>query len=204
MKNMLQGRVLILNNSYEPIGTMSVSRAMCKISRAESTLQVLEWDENRLLTTSKGDYPVPSVMRLTYYLDIMRRRNKSGAKRLKIYMRDKYRCQYCGVKAGNMHPSLHKKLAIGDLTLDHIMPASRGGKTVPENLVTSCKPCNQRKADRTPEEARMPLLTPQTLLKVHLDTILMCNYAESQPEWKKYLYMDSTGDEKHMHTGTDG
>lgn len=202
---MLQGRVLILNNSYEPIGTMSISRAMCKISRADSTLQVLEWDEDRTLTTSKGEHPVPSVLRLTYYLDIMRRRNKSGAKRLKIYMRDKYRCQYCGLKAGQFHPMLHKKLAVGDLTLDHIYPASRGGKTIPENLVTSCKPCNQRKADRTPEEARMPLLTSQTLLKVHLDKILMCNYAEAQPQWRKYLFMDSdAGDERYKHTGTDG
>lgn len=196
---MLQGRVLILNSSYEPIGTMSISRAMCKISRADSTLQVLEWEEGRTLTTTKGEYPIPSVLRLTYFLDIRRRRNKSGAKRLKIYMRDKQRCQYCGVKVGSYHKILNKKLSLGDLTLDHIYPASRGGKTIPENLVTACKPCNQRKADRTPDEARMPLLTPQTLLRVHLDTILMCNYAEATPAWKKYLFMDSEGDQT-LHT----
>ena len=202
---MLQGRVLILNSSYEPIGTMPIAQAMCKISRPDSTLQVLEWDDARVLNTSKGAYPVPSVLRLTYYLDITRRRNKSGAKRLKIYMRDKYRCQYCGVKVGKTHSELHRKLIVNDLTLDHIFPVSRGGKTVPENLVTSCKPCNQRKADRTPEEARMPLLTSQTLLKVHLDKILMCNYAETCPQWKKYLFMDSeVTDERYHHTGTDG
>ncbi|CAN5117290.1 HNH endonuclease [soil metagenome] len=200
---MLKGRVLILNSSYEPIGTMSISRAMCKISRTDSTLQVIEWDDNRVLRTQKGDYPVPSVLKLVYYLDIRRRRSKSGAKRLKIYMRDKHRCQYCNTKVGSNHPTLHKKLTIADLTLDHIFPVSRGGKTVPENLATSCKPCNQRKADRTPEEARMPLLTPQTLLKVHLDTILMCSYAEATPAWKKYLFLDSAGDENLSHTGTD-
>lgn len=201
---MLSGRVLILNASYEPIGTMPIERAMCKISRADSTLQVLEWDENRLLGTSKGDYPVPSVMRLTYFLDIRKRRNKSGAKRLKIYMRDKHRCQYCGLRTGRKHPVLNRVMTIGDLTLDHIFPASRGGKTIPENLVTSCKPCNQRKADRTPEEANMPLLTSQTLLKVHLDTILMSNYAQTAPNWQKYLFMSDEGhDERYGHTGTD-
>jgi 5-methylcytosine-specific restriction endonuclease McrA len=201
---MLNGRVLILNYSYEPIGTMNIARAMCKISRPNSSLEVLEWDDNRVLSTSKGSYPVPSVLRLTYFLDIRKRRNKSGAKRLKIYMRDKHRCQYCGVKAGSHHKILGKTLGIGDLTLDHIFPASRGGKTIPENLVTSCKPCNQRKADRTPDEARMPLLTSQTLLKVHLDKILMCGYAESCPQWRKYLFMDSdAADERYKHTGTD-
>jgi 5-methylcytosine-specific restriction endonuclease McrA len=201
---MLQGRVLILNNSYEPIGTMSIPQAMCKISRPDSTLQVIEWDEDRTLKTQKGEYPVPSVLRLTYYLDIVRRRSKSGAKRLKIYMRDKYRCQYCGIKTGTKHPELHRVLTVADLTLDHIFPQSRGGKTVPENLVTSCKPCNQLKADRTPEEARMPLLTSQTLLRVHLDKILMCNYAEVTPQWRKYLFTHDEGhDERYGHTGTD-
>ena len=203
---MLQGRVLILNSSYEPIGTMSIPQAMCKIARADSTLQVVEWDDNRVLRSQKGDYPVPSVLKLNYFLDIRRKRNKSGAKRLKIYMRDKYRCQYCGIKQGQVNKALQggpRKMTAEDLDLDHIYPASRGGKTIPENLVTSCKPCNRRKADRTPEEARMPLLTPQTLLKVHLDTILMCNYAETTPSWKKYLFLDSTGDERHSHVGTD-
>ena len=75
---MLQGRVLILNNSYEPIGTMAIAQAMCKITRADSTLQVIEWDDDRTLSTSNGEYPVPSVLRLSYFLDIRRRRSSGS------------------------------------------------------------------------------------------------------------------------------
>lgn len=199
---MLQGRVLVLNNSYEPLQTMSIEQAMCKISRADSTLQVVEWDDNNVLRTQKGEYPIPSVLRLTYYLDIMRRRNKSGAKRLKIYMRDKHRCQYCNVKIGNSHPVLKRKMKVDDLTLDHIFPSSRGGQTRPDNLVTACKPCNQKKADRTPDEAGMKLLISETLLKVHLDRVLMSNYSDKYPQWKKYLFVSHEAeDSRYSHTG---
>lgn len=201
----LQDRVLILNQSYEPIGTMGIAKAMCKITRPKSSLQVLEWCEERTLMTSKGAYPVPSVLRLLYYVDMVKRRSRSGAKREKIYQRDKFRCQYCNIRVGQMHKGLEggaRLMKRDDLTLDHILPQSREGQTRPDNLVTCCKPCNQRKADRTPEEAKMPLLTSETLLKVHLDTISICSYAETCPEWKKYLFLDSKGDDKHQHTGT--
>lgn len=201
MKNKLQDRVLILNQSYEPIGTMGIAKAMCKISRADSSLQVIEWATERTLMTSKGAYPVPSVLRLMYYIDLIKRRNKSGAKRDKIYQRDKFRCQYCGIKLTQMHSQLGRKLTRADLTLDHIMPQSRGGQTRPDNLVTCCKPCNQRKANRTPDEAHMPLLTSQTLLSVHLDIIAMCAYVEYAPEWAKYLFMKNDGDSALSHVG---
>jgi len=198
-----QDRVLILNQSYEPIGTMGIAKAMCKISRPDSKLQIIEWS-NRTMIGARGEYPVPSVLRLMYYIDMVKRRNKSGAKREKIYQRDKFRCQYCAIRIGQINKKLEGGARImtrNDLTLDHILPQSRNGKTIPENLVTCCKPCNQRKADRTPEEARMPLLTSETLLKVHLDTIAICAYAEQCPEWKKYLFMDNKGEERLSHTG---
>lgn len=200
----LHGRVLLLNSSYEPIATMPVPQVMRKLSKANSVLQVLEWCEDRILHTTKGEYPVPSVVRLTYYLDIIKRRNKSGAKRLKIYQRDKFTCQYCNTRIGQKHPVTGFKMTVNDVTLDHIYPRSRGGATRPDNLVTACKTCNHRKADRTPDEARMPLLTSQTLLKVHLDRLQLCEYAEYQPEWKKYLFLEGDGEVSLSHTGTDG
>jgi 5-methylcytosine-specific restriction endonuclease McrA len=96
---------------------------------------------------------VPSVIRRRTYNNVRRRREASGMKRLRIYMRDKFRCQYCG-----------EKKPVGELTLDHILPRSRGGDNSPVNVVTACVPCNNRKSDRTPAEARA--------------------------EWRKYLFMD--------------
>jgi 5-methylcytosine-specific restriction endonuclease McrA len=100
-------------------------------------------------------------------------------KRLRIYMRDKFRCQYCG-----------EKKAATALTLDHIMPRSRGGDNSPVNVVTACTACNNRKSNRTPAEARMPLLTSQSALRVKLERVVLCHYAEARAEWRKYLFMD--------------
>jgi 5-methylcytosine-specific restriction endonuclease McrA len=94
----------------------------------------------------------------------------------------KFRCQYCG-----------EKKAAGELTLDHILPRSRGGDNSPVNIVTACIRCN-RKANRTPEEARMPLLTSQTALRVKLERVVLCHYAEARVEWRKYLFMDMHDD----------
>ena len=100
-------------------------------------------------------------------------------KRARVYIRDRYTCQYCGEHR-------HAK----DLTLDHILPRAQGGGSTPANLVTACVRCNQRKGNRTPEQARMPLLTAQKLLRLGLDHVLLCHYAETRPEWKKYLFLD--------------
>jgi 5-methylcytosine-specific restriction endonuclease McrA len=100
-------------------------------------------------------------------------------RRARIYMRDKFRCQYCGVKK-----------TAGDLTLDHILPRSRGGDNSPVNVVTACVSCNGRKGNRTPSEARMPLLTSQTALRVKLERVVLCHYAEARADWRKYLFMD--------------
>jgi 5-methylcytosine-specific restriction endonuclease McrA len=94
-------------------------------------------------------------------------------------MRDKFRCQYCGVRKSP-----------GELTLDHILPRSRGGDNSPMNIVAACVSCNNRKGNRTPSEARMPLLTSQTALRVKLERVVLCHYAEARTEWRKYLFMD--------------
>jgi 5-methylcytosine-specific restriction endonuclease McrA len=80
------------------------------------------------------------------------------------------------------------------LTLDHILPRSRGGRSVPENLCTACKLCNQRKGDRTPEEARMPLLANPAALRYGLDKAAMYAAAESRPEWRKYLFLEDANE----------
>jgi len=173
----LDGRVLLLNQTYEPLGTVSVARAVIMVFK--NTVTVEELDGNRVLRSARAEFPVPSVIRRRIYINVRRRREASSMKRLRIYMRDKFRCQYCG-----------DKKPAGELTLDHILPRSRGGDNSPVNVVTACVACNNRKGDRTPAEARMPLLTSQSALRVKLERVVLCHYAEARVEWRKYLFMD--------------
>ena len=153
----LDGRVLLLNQTYEPLGTVNVARAVIMVFK--NTVTVEEFDGDRVLRSARAEFPVPSVIRRRIYINIRRRREASSMKRLRIYMRDKFRCQYCG-----------EKKPAGELTLDHILPRSRGGDNSPVNVVTACVACNNRKGDRTPAEARMPLLTSQSALRVKLES----------------------------------
>lgn len=181
----LNTRVLLLNQTYEPLGTVSCARAIIMVFK--QSVSVEEWDNERVLRSAREEFRVPSVIRRREYINIRRRREASGMKRLRIYMRDKFRCQYCG----------EKKQAV-DLTLDHIFPRSRGGENSPVNIVAACRACNNRKGNRTPEEARMPLLTTQSALRVRLERVVLCHYAEARPEWRKYLFMDAHDDRDRM------
>ena len=173
----LDGRVLLLNQTYEPLGTVSVARAV--IMTFKDTVTVEEFDSERVLRSVRAEFRVPSVIRRRTYINVRRRQEASGMKRMRIYMRDKFRCQYCG-----------EKKAASELTLDHILPRSRGGDNSPVNIVTACVACNNRKGNRTPAEARMPLLTSQSALRVKLERVVLCHYAEARAEWRKYLFMD--------------
>ena len=181
----INGRVLLLNQTYEPLGTVSVARAV--IMTFKNSVTVEELDGDRVLRSAHAEFPVPSVIRRRTYINVRRRREASGMKRLRIYMRDKFRCQYCG----------DKKAAV-ELTLDHILPRSRGGDNSPLNIVTACVACNTRKGSRTPDEARMPLLTSQSALRVKLERVVLCHYAEARAEWRKYLFMDVHDDRDVM------
>ncbi|HEX5835043.1 MAG TPA: HNH endonuclease [Pyrinomonadaceae bacterium] len=181
----LNGRVLLLNQTYEPLGTLSVARAI--VMTLKDGVFVEEWDGERVLRSASAEFRVPSVIRRRTYINIRRRREQSSMKRLRIYTRDKFRCQYCGAKK-----------TASELTLDHILPRSRGGDNTPINVVTACLKCNNRKGDRTPEEARMPLLTSQTALRVQLERVMLCHYAEARAEWRKYLFMDVHDDREVM------
>ena len=173
----LNGRVLLLNFSYEPLGTVGVARAMCLALRG--VVFVEEYDGVRVLRSPSAEFRVPSVIRLRSYINVRRHRQHAGMKRTRILIRDRFRCQYCG-----------QRKSAAELTLDHITPRAQRGQSVPENLATACVACNTRKGNRTPEQARMPLLTPQQAFRAGLDLVMLCHYAESQPEWRKYLLIN--------------
>jgi 5-methylcytosine-specific restriction endonuclease McrA len=162
-------RVLILNASYEPLHVCSVKRAVNLLMH--EVVERVE-DSERVLRTPSILFPVPSVVRLRRYV---RRphRQRVAFNRRNVFRRDDQRCQYCG---GRSH----------DLTLDHVVPRSRGGPTSWENVVACCRGCNARKRDRTPEEARMRLIR-QPRAPVFLFTAAYGIVPDVDPTWEKYL-----------------
>lgn len=178
MRNdVVQRRVLLLNASYEPLGIVGIPRAVRLVWK--ETAQIVELDGDRVLRSPRFVFPAPSVIRLVEYIDVRGRQSRSPSMRGAVLARDRYRCQYCGVKGTAF-----------ELTLDHILPRSQGGRSVPENLCAACKPCNQRKGDRTPDQARMPLLSNPSALRYGLERAAMYHAAQSRPEWRKYLFLE--------------
>lgn len=134
-------QVLVLNASYEPLSLVSVRRAIVLLLREKAEL--VEATQQMLRSCSSA-YPVPLVIRLVHYVRLPHR--KVPATRAAVMLRDAYMCQYCGTTPGRHH-----------LTVDHVVPRSRGGSHDWDNLVTACTRCNQRKGSLTPEEANMSL-----------------------------------------------
>lgn len=135
-------QVLVLNASYEPLSLVSVRRAVVLLLREKAEL--VEATQHMVRSTSRT-MPVPLVIRLVKYVRLPHRR--VPATRAAIMLRDAYTCQYCGDMPGRSM-----------LTVDHVMPRSRGGAHDWNNLVTACKRCNQHKGSHLPEEAQMTLL----------------------------------------------
>jgi 5-methylcytosine-specific restriction endonuclease McrA len=132
--------VLVLNASYEPLNVCSVRRAHVLLHKRRAELvEALE----RPLRSAEATFPWPHVVRLVTYVRVPRAAQRRISRRA-LFARDGWECVYCGTKGGR-------------LTLDHVVPRSRGGDSVWENVVTSCAPCNLRKGDRLLEEASMVL-----------------------------------------------
>ena len=119
---------------------------------------------------------VPAVVRLINAF----RRVKKPVKfsRINIYARDGYKCQYCGAKP--------KKMT--DLSYDHVLPKSRGGRTIWENITTCCFKCNSRKRNRTPEEANMRLRTKPERPKWVPAVAIRISRVSVPDAWRDYLY----------------
>jgi len=180
MGNMIQKAVLVLNASYEPISIMKARNAIKLIVKNRA---VAEEDYGVEV------YPgllLPSVIRLRSYKHVPIR--ISILTRSNIYARDRYLCQYCGAKEGSTKVVNGKPVRVV-LTLDHILPESRGGKFQWDNLISACKFCNSKKGDRTPEEAKMPLLHQPGSLTIHTSRMLLRLVGlEEDQRWAKYLY----------------
>jgi len=167
--DLTSARVLILNASFEPLHVCSVKRAVNLL--LHDVVERVE-DSGHTLRTPTTRFPVPSVVRLKRYV---RRphRQRVAFNRRNVFRRDDHRCQYCGER-------------VHDLTLDHVVPRSRGGPTSWENVVACCRPCNARKRDRTPEEAHMALRRPPTA-PAFLFSAAYGIMPDVDPAWLPYL-----------------
>ncbi len=166
-------QALVLNSSFEPVNIVPWQKAMQMIFQGK--VEILEESESIVRTVSTT-FRLPSVLRLVRYIPLKKRRNIVRFSRLNIILRDRNTCQYCG----RMRPSR-------ELTLDHVIPAARGGKRNWENIVAACLPCNQRKGGRTPTEALMRLITQPTN-PLWLPSSEITYELQSAPEqWKVYL-----------------
>jgi 5-methylcytosine-specific restriction endonuclease McrA len=129
--------VALLNASYEPLGKVSFKHAVRMLFREVAIVE--EGHHDRMI----GPHPWPRVIRLVRYVAATWMYRPAGYTRTGVLKRDRHRCAYCGRKA---------------TTIDHVLPASRGGGWSWLNTVAACGPCNARKGNRTPEEAGMRLL----------------------------------------------
>ncbi len=165
----MDSNVLVLNQDYQPLSICSVQRSV-KLLFLEKA-EVLHDDPKRKIRTIDDEYIYPSVIRLRYYINIPYTRIVLS--RRNVMKRDGHTCQYCGIKS--------------DLTLDHVIPRSKGGVDTWENLVTACNKCNVRKGNRTPDQANMPLKR-KPFRPIHI-TFFRDILGGVQEDWKPYLYM---------------
>jgi 5-methylcytosine-specific restriction endonuclease McrA len=132
---------VLLNADYTFLNLVNWKRAVCLIAKGK--VEVVK-DSPRIIRNCSGlELKVPAVMRLIKLIRTIYRSSVTFTKR-NILIRDRFKCAYCGAR--------REKLSI-----DHIIPKSRGGKMTFENCVAACKPCNLKKGGRTPNEARMYL-----------------------------------------------
>lgn len=159
-------RVLVLNAAYEVLGLASIKRSVLLVLSGGAEMLS---ESGRYLHTPSTKVPVPSVIRLKRL--VRRGPSRVPLNRRNVLRRDRYTCQYCGRQGS-------------ELTVDHVLPKSRGGQSTWENLVAACRPCNLKKGDRTPEEAGMRLQKPPRVPRAPL---FLAELKEIPEDWKPYL-----------------
>jgi 5-methylcytosine-specific restriction endonuclease McrA len=138
------GHVLVLNATYQRLNFISLQRAIVLLLKQKA--EPIEVDCTAQLHSERLSFDFPVVIRLVNYVHVPYERFTVPLSRRTLINRDNHTCQFCGDKEG-------------PLTIDHVMPRSRGGATSWENCVAACLHCNHRKGNKTPEEAHMRLYT---------------------------------------------
>ncbi len=160
--------MLVLNATYEPINVCTVRRAVVLLLKDKAeVVEHADWE----LHSATRTIARPMVIRLVTYVRIPRDTHRRKITRRAVFARDDWTCQYCGARS--------------NLTVDHVIPRSKGGASSWDNIVASCAPCNRRKGDALPRQAGMQLLkqprtpNPQVFIQVASPTI--------PAAWRAYL-----------------
>ena len=160
--------MLVLNATYEPINVCTVRRAVVLLLKAKAELiERGAWELHSESTTLAR----PVVIRLVAYVNVPRDAHRRKITRRAVFARDGWTCQYCGSRS--------------NLTVDHVVPRSKGGPSTWENIVASCAPCNRRKGNAMPRQAGMRLNreprtpNPNVFIQVASPTI--------PASWRRYL-----------------
>lgn len=168
---MLSRNVLVLNQNYEPLSVCTVKRAVILIYLGKA--EIIEKYDGYKICSVSWSVPVPSVVRLGFYIRVPQKRILLTRKN--IVKRDGHTCQYCGENHAQM-------------TVDHVIPKIYGGQDSWENLVCACIRCNNIKGNRTPEQAGMKLLK-RPKRPNHI-TFIQQFVGISDHRWKQYLFLE--------------
>jgi 5-methylcytosine-specific restriction endonuclease McrA len=165
-----KGKVLILNQDYQAIGVCTAQRAFVLVYLRKA--EMLSHVPTLSLRSIQSEFRFPSIIRLQRYVSVPYKR--VNLSRQNIFKRDSNQCVYCGTRE--------------DLTIDHVVPRSAGGKDNWYNLVTACQRCNSKKGNQTPEEAEMNMrhkpFRPSFVM-------FLGNFSGTlRDDWRPYLYMD--------------
>jgi 5-methylcytosine-specific restriction endonuclease McrA len=159
-------KVLVLNNDFTPVSVTDFARGFKLVYKGKA--EVLEHDEENPIVTDQKVYKRPSVIRLLKYVVLPFKKLKPT--RENIFRRDGMKCVYCD--------------STKNLTIDHVLPRCRGGANTWDNLTTCCSKCNNKKDDRTPEEAGMKMR--QKPFKPGYGYFIR-NFAKGIDVWTAYL-----------------
>jgi 5-methylcytosine-specific restriction endonuclease McrA len=167
---------LVLNASFEPLHIVTWQRAIQLLFQGK--VEVVE-ESDQEVRTVRMTIRVPAVLRLLTYVPLTKKKQIVRFSRANVFLRDHGVCQYCG-----------HQYAKNQLTLDHVIPIVQGGKKSWENIVTACKPCNQRKGGRTPNQAGMHLVRKAKRPNWLPSASIQFGIALTPERWKIYLKLD--------------
>jgi 5-methylcytosine-specific restriction endonuclease McrA len=160
-------RVLVLNSTYEPLNVCSARRALVLLLKDKA--EVIETSTSAY-RSERAVFALPHVIRLHDYVRVPRR-TQARLTRRAVFARDLHRCQYCG----SSHP----------LTVDHVVPRSKGGGDTWDNVVTSCASCNRKKGDRLPHHVGFRL--PRAPRQPEAAAFILLQADLIHDSWRPYL-----------------
>ena len=166
----------MLNASFEPLQIVTWQKALQLLFQGK--VEVVEESDHEVHTV-RLTIRVPAVLRLLHYVPLNRKKQVIRFSRPNIFVRDQNNCQYCGKTFNRTH-----------LTLDHVVPVVQGGQKSWENIVTACKPCNQRKGGRTPAQANMKLIRRPKRPQWLPSATVQMGVAATPERWKIYLRLE--------------